>query len=335
VLLVYFAHLRQFVVTLPIQLYQIGRFGVLIFFAHTCLVLLYSLERSPYPPGLATLNFYVRRLFRIYPLSIVTVAAVLLLQIPAAPNLTYHALSTKEVTSNLALVQNLTNDSTALLVMWSLPWEVQMYAILPLLFFGFQRRSVWWGLALWLAAVVGYVVFRVQLVMYAPYFLAGLIAYQIMRRPRRFTLPAWLWPVALAAVTVLYAVAWRSKPPIPLLGADLCSLILGLTIPLFREAPESLFTRAGHLIAKYSYGIYLAHTPVMWFTFVKLAWAPLALRTVLLVVMSVGVPVALYHLLEHPLILAGVRLGGSLCRRSLAPPSPAASAELSKVATTS
>src|SRR4030095_13313297 len=60
-----------------------GRFGVLIFFVHTCLVLLISLERlDDGRPGLIR-SFYMRRAFRIYPLSIACVALVLLFHIPS------------------------------------------------------------------------------------------------------------------------------------------------------------------------------------------------------------------------------------------------------------
>src|SRR5580698_5913169 len=45
-----------------------GAFGVGLFFVHTVLVLMWSLERRP-----QVLDFYVRRVARIYPLAIVVV----------------------------------------------------------------------------------------------------------------------------------------------------------------------------------------------------------------------------------------------------------------------
>jgi peptidoglycan/LPS O-acetylase OafA/YrhL len=331
VLFVYFAHLRQFVAPMPFQLYQLGRFGVLIFFLHTCLVLLYSLQRSSYQPGLTTLNFYVRRLFRIYPLAIVTIALVLVWKVPAAPNLTYRPFELKQILSNVALIPNLNGAPTTLLVMWSLPWEIDMYLVLPMLFFMLGRRSVRTGLALWFTVVVVNAVFHVGMLTYVPYFLSGLIAFQLMQSPRRFTLPARAWPLILVLVTGLYALVWRSRPPIPLLGANLCSLLLGLCIPMLLEPRKSLFTRASHWIARYSYGIYLAHTPVMWFAFVKLAPISLVLRIAILILMSVGVPIALYHALEAPLIRLGIRLSQSLCRSFLNPDRAAATESVANV----
>jgi peptidoglycan/LPS O-acetylase OafA/YrhL len=48
------------------KLWFIGLLGVSLFFVHTTLVLMWSLERDPHP-----LRFDVRRAFRIYPLWLV------------------------------------------------------------------------------------------------------------------------------------------------------------------------------------------------------------------------------------------------------------------------
>jgi len=42
-------------------------------------------------------------------------------------------------------------------------------------------------------------------------------------------------------------------------------LCLGLAIPLFREIQWSAVTTASRIIARYSYGIYLTHFPIMLF----------------------------------------------------------------------
>jgi peptidoglycan/LPS O-acetylase OafA/YrhL len=46
----------------------IGRIGVALFFTHTALVLMLSLERAP-----AAVPFFIRRFFRIYPLAMFVV----------------------------------------------------------------------------------------------------------------------------------------------------------------------------------------------------------------------------------------------------------------------
>ena len=70
-----------------LQLTELGHVGVLLFFVHTALVLMLSLERTK--ARQLTLNFYIRRVFRIYPLSILCVVAVVLLRVPQVPDGTF------------------------------------------------------------------------------------------------------------------------------------------------------------------------------------------------------------------------------------------------------
>jgi hypothetical protein len=80
-----------------------GRVGVAIFFVHTTLVLMASLARH----GPTAIPFYVRRIFRIYPLSVAVVLFFALLQW-----LSHMPTDTGELLSNLFLVQNLTGDAS-------------------------------------------------------------------------------------------------------------------------------------------------------------------------------------------------------------------------------
>ena len=61
----------------PIQFF--GVMGVMVFFVHTALVLMWSLERKP-----NTLDFYIRRVFRIYPLALLAIAIVVIFHAPVA-----------------------------------------------------------------------------------------------------------------------------------------------------------------------------------------------------------------------------------------------------------
>ena len=88
-------------------------------------------------------------------------------------------------------------------------------------------------------------------------------------------------------------------------------MLLGLIIPNVVELKESWITRASKSVAKYSYGIYLCHDPVIWFSFVKLKSFPVPLRWAALVLLMIFVPVLAYRLLESPLIEVGRRLAAT------------------------
>ena len=90
---------------------SLGRFGVIIFFVHTSLVLMGSLNRLE-NSGLTnewrlSVAFYIRRCFRIYPLAMFAVLLTPLFQIPQNPFQTYTWFGSKAFLSNLALTENL------------------------------------------------------------------------------------------------------------------------------------------------------------------------------------------------------------------------------------
>jgi len=115
---------------------QLGRLAVLFFFVHTCLVLMLSLERQTAKFGLHNLHwiFMTRRAFRVYPLSIAVVLAVFLLGLPVAgPPWAMHPqhLTARGLLANVLLLQNVTMSGSVVIPLWSLPYEIQMYLVLP------------------------------------------------------------------------------------------------------------------------------------------------------------------------------------------------------------
>lgn len=290
-----------------------GRIGVLFFFVHTCTVLMLSLERRP-----DTIRFYVRRFFRIYPLSVFAVLVYAAFQIPNTGWLLneYPKISGRDVLANLLLVQNLTLSKDVLSVLWSLPLEIQMYVVLPLLYrFRRVRIELLWIYSAVLAAIwpvmgriphTGFA--RLTVVYFIPCFLPGVLAYRHSKFAQR-KLPAYLWMPFVLAVTAAFC--WK---PSEYSGWAAC-LCLGYAIPRFQELQAN---RIAHNIAKYSYGIYLGHLFCLYLGFVYLHSQPFAIRCAVSLLSVIAVPPLLYHCIEEPMIRLGSRLAGSKAKTSRA-----------------
>ena len=311
----------------------IGIFGVLLFFVHTSLVLMFSLERQQEKLGSRHLytTFLVRRVFRIYPLSACVVLLVALgsalwpMMMRPPDALTSHA-GLAAVLSNLFLIQDLTHYADSIGPLWSLPLEMQMYFLLPLLFLNAKKLGVGgmlvlWGLSLVLAVIRATHPALPNILAYTQCFLPGVLCYVLVRqRPApRFVLPFWTFPLLLCFLLAAYELAYgRFHHGQASLGAPAC-LALGLLLPRFQEMPGAWLRLACKTIARYSYGIYLLHMPVIWFAFTCLHTAPLAVQCLVFVFGLVTLPVLAYHGIEEPAIKLGNRLAGYIHRSRLTP----------------
>jgi peptidoglycan/LPS O-acetylase OafA/YrhL len=249
--------------------------------------------------------FYVRRLFRIYPLSIFAVLVVWLGSIPSAQIVGRHTLgllrpSWMELSGNLLLIQNLwPKDARNIIgVLWSLPYEVQMYLVLPFLFYWLARRKqVWPLIVVWVLAWLPSHYFTP--LGFAPHFLGGVIAYSTSLRSRVIVLSWWILPIGLFAA----AAAFLIRPSF-FFGGVIC-LALGLLLPQFSRCHVRWLNNVTASVAKYSYGVYLSHLFSLWFAFNVVPRFHLLTYGALLIFL----PVALYYVIESPLIAVGLRLG--------------------------
>ncbi len=228
----------------PFQLHSLGHWGVLLFFIHTSLVLMFSLERQQNraPEQGLSWVFFGRRCFRVLPLSTLVVLAIALFHWPVAHLHDRHfqavPVHTAGLLSNLLLIQNLTGNESILATLWSLPYEMQMYLVLPLLFvFSRRSRTVYPLLMLWVvAALLAEASFHAprhilrNVFEYAPCFVPGIIAYKLSQRSRP-QFPFLAWPVALALATAIFL-----QHPVPDRGW-ICCLLIGASVPQFREMP--------------------------------------------------------------------------------------------------
>ena len=334
---------------------NLGHFGVLLFFVHTALVLMMSMERL----GLSGRNLYtafmVRRFFRIYPLSILSVLIVVCLRIPPYSwQGAYRWEGWTTFISNLMLTQNLTQSLSLNSVLWSLPFEIQMYAILPVLFLWalrFPRLRAMAGA--WLIAVGIAVAEQIArpgisgqtfflIAPYFPCFCAGVFAWRLMkiRTPK---LPGWGWVFFLVALVLGYRLVellWSFGPAFGPAVLDamhgrlrnhriwyippdyLCFVndwvfcaAVGLTVPYFLEIRSRWLKWISKQIARYSYGIYVSHVPILWLCFVRLRVGSVVMSTALTVFLTALVSVLAYHCLEDPAIRVGKRVAARMVQR--------------------
>jgi peptidoglycan/LPS O-acetylase OafA/YrhL len=297
---------------------HIGQSGVLAFFVHTSLVLMYSLERIPAPTHWAQAwRFYARRAFRIYPLALVCVVAVVALGWPEASWKPYHPVTWQEVVANLMLVQNLWTGHSVLTPLWSLPYEVEMYLVLPVAYLIARRKDgLTWMIALVVASTLAGYAFgklkhgHMNLAAYVPCFLAGVTCYLVRDRVRPRIAGRW-WPLfVIGAVSAYCVVHTVSDRLIYWIGWIYC-IGIAAAIPMFQDSASAWINRVAATVAKYSYGIYLLHAPALYVVFGLWQPGPLVVEVPLFVALTAVLSVAAYHLIEEPLVRVGRRLAGA------------------------
>jgi peptidoglycan/LPS O-acetylase OafA/YrhL len=330
---------------------DLGHFGVLLFFVHTSFVLMLSMQSLNLTGYRLYSVFLVRKIFGIYPLSVLAVLAAVTFHIPSTAWLTgYMWAGWPAFFSNLLLTQNITHSWSVICVLWSLPFELQMYAVLPAIYLLLSRfpstktalLTLLTGMAIAGAEYVaraGSCDLEVLLTRYFPCFLAGVLAWQLVSTTstRHRRLPGALWIVLLTVLVVFYRVldALRVYGP-ALLGAlhgtlrsdhgvwwppflDLvndwafCG-ITWLAIPHFAGISIHWLNAISSRIAQYSYGIYVSHVPLLWLCFKRLHIGSLAVSSVLSLILTAIVSMLLYHMLEDPAIRFGKRLAGQFDR---------------------
>ncbi|MBV9266500.1 MAG: acyltransferase [Acidobacteriaceae bacterium] len=315
-----------------------GLLGVMLFFVHTTLVLMFSLQRQRSRSGENLfLPFMIRRIFRIYPLALVVVTAAYILRIPSDLHFGHFELlhqSPANLISNLLLVQNVTLQKANPGPLWSLPLEIQMYLVLPALFvFASRFKSALPLVFLWCCAVacwfgIGLVAgvlplseggyrspaeIALKFTRFAPCFLTGILAFKLWSNRR--ILPGFAWPIYLLACCTFF-VLFPGSDPIET-GWFICFAI-ALGSCCFRELKDTPVTKGCRELARYSYGVYLLQYFAMWTAFDISRHLPLVVQIGIFIVTLGALPVALYHWVEAPLIGVGVRLSEHVTRRSSA-----------------
>ena len=288
--------------------WPMGEFGVLLFFVHTSLVLMMSLERIEASGRPLFETFYVRRFFRIYPLSMACVTLVVLFRLPSTAYEKWFTPDFSTILANLFLCTNLFYKPNLIGVLWTLPIEVQMYILLPVFYLVGKRYRIKGIAVLWLVAVGAaliqpHVAGRLNIAFYVPCFLAGVASYFVGFgvKPRRFGFIG--WPIVIAAAAGVFT--YGNNHGFRAAGEWLMCLMIGLTAPLFADLKWMPLRKTAAWIARYSYGIYLVHLYGLWVGIDLLKHHAVWIRYTAVLAISFGLPVLLYHLLESPMIKLG------------------------------
>jgi peptidoglycan/LPS O-acetylase OafA/YrhL len=297
---------------------HIGQAGVIAFFVHTSLVLMESLQRLGAGGRLnrgVVLRFYLRRVLRIYPLAVLVITGVIVTDLPAMTWRDNPPLTPQVVLANQWLVQNLVTGRSVLGPLWSLPYEVQMYVVLPALYLLARcAQGPQWLAGLLGAAVLGAVVLgeftggRLNMAAYLPCFLCGVLGFALRQRGWR---PRWRsggWAAWLVLLFAGYAVLHlgAAKPSAPLGWALAVALMVGILG--FEDSRRPHLNALTHGIARYSYGLYLLHVPVLWLVFHRWGLQSLSLGLLVYLGVSMAAAVLAYHLVEAPMVALGQRL---------------------------
>jgi peptidoglycan/LPS O-acetylase OafA/YrhL len=294
---------------------RLGWLGVMLFFVHTSLVLMFSMERTP-ERGVSMLrHFYIRRFFRIYPLSILVILVIVAFHIPVgSARFRLADMSLPTVLANVLLIQNLVYAPVVLGPLWSLPLEIQMYVVLPFLFWvvdqgrRLDRATAIWLACVGLALVQPHISDRANLAQFAPCFTSGVIAFCLSKR-RQAAWPFWLWVVSLNIVLLaFYVLAFPFGNATPMALSWFVAFAVGWLIPNYADTTSTLLKRISATIARYSYGIYLTHSIALWVGFVVLREEPVAVRILASAGLIGVLPILAYHLVEAPGITFGAQL---------------------------
>jgi peptidoglycan/LPS O-acetylase OafA/YrhL len=299
------------------HLQALGLLGVFIFFVLTSYVLMLSLDRQNLSKNKIYYKFYIQRIFRIYPISIIVVT--LSFFTIYYKNLT--AFDSKLFWSNIFLIQNLVyyeelpGVKSMPGIIWTLCYEVQMYVFLPFLFLLTKKKIVKKLVILLFIFCVIFILINkyfntplFNITKYFPCFISGIFGYIYFKENTKKISPVYLIGYLFLSI-IFYPILVTKNIPENFLGVILCS-ILGLLIPITKEISFKLVNNFSKEIAKYSYTIYLFHGFVI-NIFIDLQVFYLIKFSLIILTLSF-VCYVIYTFVENPMIKLGKKISNSL-----------------------
>jgi len=234
----------------------LGLLGVVIFFVHTSFVLMSSLERIN-SKNIINYKFYIRRIFRIYPLSIFAVCLYSYIGF-----ISDYKLDLNSFFSNIFLIQNFTQAQSTPIVLWSLPYEIQMYFFLPFVFMFIKTKKK--ILMLYIALCIFVILLKLfnndkkyyDFFHFMPIFLSGCISFFFFSTKNKIN--SFYLLIFIMLVCLSFPILLKIGVKENLLGT-IFALPLGVLIAYSKQIKHDLINKFCNIIAKYSYGIYLFH----------------------------------------------------------------------------
>ncbi len=263
-------------------------------------------------------RFYVRRLFRIYPLyaAVIAAQAVILVLLQPSPAGVSPVALLRYLVANATfanfLQRNLGGDVLSGLPfdtlnpsVWTLKVEFGFYLILPFIWIATERLGWYLLAAIFVASAgyqwglnhAGYAEYARQLPGQLQFFVLGIAAYRLRDRPALG--PRAGWAVAIGSAVALTAMHYNHIPLVYPVVVAILVTVVALKLP-----PLAIRTDM-------SFGVYLLHAPLIQLAlllgFYRAGWLPLGVTLV--------VVLALAWLAERAIETPGVALGRRLSGR--------------------
>jgi peptidoglycan/LPS O-acetylase OafA/YrhL len=267
------------------------------------------------------LSFYVRRIFRLYPMYLCIVLAqtlAMLLLLPGGP-LSEPVETLRYVAANAVLANFAQYDIGGVLEglrnpginpsLWTLKIEIGFYLIVPAIYVATQR----WGPRVLVAIFAGSVAYAVilrhrgdprlaqQLPGQLQFFVTGMALWQYGRRLR-------VNPWFSGLIAAVFFAAWSLVHPIP---EGIRPLLVAAFVHSF-----ALSTLPLRLRTDLSYSVYLIHGPLLQILILLGVFHDTPVWIGTIVVLVVGLATVTERLIERPGTEFGRRLSARLTRRS-------------------
>jgi len=289
----------------------LGLLGVNIFFVHTSLVLMLSLKNKAKDKKLKNiiLKFYIQRLFRIFPLSILIVIYLLLMD----HYLNNYNYNYTIIISNILLIQNITGTISIPEPLWSLPYEVQFYIFLPLIFLFIKKRDIKFNgiLMIWISIIVLIFILyffdkNYHYIKFWPCFFSGIISYFLWNNKTNISFNYLLLYLLCAIITYPILTTIGLKQNVTAWPICLC---LGIIIAKCKPITNEIVKKFSRIIAKYSYSVYLIHQPIINFTLKKISFFQnIYIATIIAIIFTALLSFILYNLIEKKFINIGKKI---------------------------